>query len=271
MTASLTMGPRPSAASMVMAQTTCSSVQHSFAADLTFPSLVTFVRLVGAIRDLQSHVPSNHAAIKKYTAFRETMVNAVSDQKMVLKAKLNVAKSQRADRLDLLKANHESLKTPKYANDAVLAKSMKLTLRRSLEETEAEYEASRVEVEKLRWSMSSSCFSEMRRFYDLQQAQQDAEQRIAAVEPSGEILEEYSISFGSASALSKKATNRCVVRSYFTIISSLSTNRSFSVEENIEESFSRYADSFVSSVKTVSPDVILTRNGHNLTRILTRR
>lgn len=111
------------------------------------------------LENLKSAPESNRELVYNATKFKETLMDLISDQVLVLRGKLKAIQIKKEQKLDVLRSNKELLKSPKYKNDPVLSASMKATLKRTFEEAEQEYQFSRVELEKLRWTLSTECFA----------------------------------------------------------------------------------------------------------------
>jgi hypothetical protein len=113
------------------------------------------------LENLKNAPDSNRELVYNATKFKENLLDLISDQVLVLRGKLKAIQIKKEQKLDVLRSNRELLKSPKYKNDPVLYASMKATLKRTFEEAEQEYEFSRVELEKLRWTFSTECFAGM--------------------------------------------------------------------------------------------------------------
>ena len=111
------------------------------------------------LKSLEDSPEPIKTSIENALNFKAFLSELVSDHVLVLKARLKAINIKKTQKLEMLQANKELLKTHKYKSDPFLSKSMRTTIKRTLMETENEYQAQRFELEKLRWSMTSDCCS----------------------------------------------------------------------------------------------------------------
>ena len=111
------------------------------------------------LKSLEDSPEPVKTSIENALNFKAFLSELVSDHVLVLKARLKAINIKKTQKLEMLQANKELLKTHKYKSDPLLSKSMRMTIKRTLMETENEYQAQRFELEKLRWSMTSDCCS----------------------------------------------------------------------------------------------------------------
>ena len=67
-------------------------------------------------------------------AFKKHLIDLLSSQQVVLRGKLKTLRTNRTQKLEVLKAHQTSLSSPKFQTDPLLTKSMRDTLKRSLED-----------------------------------------------------------------------------------------------------------------------------------------